>query len=583
MQPKTLIPRSAAKVFVLILCLAMAGCNSPAKKDTPFRFLPPAFIEDFKDDTAKQAQLNRLWNENLNGFTQQGMLGDPWNANNMDSITNYFNPLETSPREAVIAEINWGAWPGRIGFYFSSLSDSDQLSISDRGLMANNSQPPMIPKDPCALNDGNTRVFGPYGPRGFQDEYCEWAVQRDASGVITRIDFTCENPEYWNSLWIVDSNKVLELYQKTLDYATITMDDLILHDSSGAPVKDPSTGKAMYNPLNKWNNGSGGAMHLTSTPNTIQTEIGLATLSSLQRNTDNADENKLICCGTYGQNFRNSDPHIGGSVNRIVQAGFQVTLTNPPGLYIQMPNFNIYQYKGQPVDASKFWTIVRGQKKLVNEYGDTLPGNFILHAKFEVPREYGYRVGDLSILWNNTWSPVKWGGQISRTFNMQIVASALKKTPGPTLICSGGAANPTPDPQQLFHKSVFDAMKRHTVANPMNQYMNLLSNSTFIMPKLVKGTTADMVLTADTINFAAGNPVITFDDPHIKASFVAHAMVNYAVPGNSYPGNCVALYIKVTADKDAKPGSHSVYLSNAGSKPGPAMPALINIVEAIKP
>ncbi|MFN0217126.1 MAG: hypothetical protein ACKVT2_22950 [Saprospiraceae bacterium] len=566
----------------LLLALIFFGamsCNQVPKSPPPFKFLPPAFQDDFPGEPEKYARLIELWNVNLNGFIAQGVNGDPWNATNQAGITNYFNPSQVSPQNAAIAEIIWGAWPGRIGFYYDTLPLADQLSISDRGLMANGSQPPPIPKNPCTLNDGQTRVFGPYGPRGFQDEYSEWSVQRDKDGVITRVDFTCENPEYWNSLWDIDPNKVLQIYQQTLDYATITMDDLVLKDPSGNPVKDPSTGRNVYNPLNKWNNGSGGAMHLTSTPNTLQTEIGLATSSTLQRVSGNADENALICCGQFGQNFRNSDPHIGGSVNRVVEAGFQVTLTNPPGLYIQMPNFSQYEYNNKPAPAEKFWTIVRGKKTLVNEYGDTLPGNYILHARFEVPKEYGYRVGDMTI----ADSLIKWGGQIARTYNMQIVASAIKMAAGPIKKCGGIPANPTPDPQQLFHQNVFDAMLAHKVPNPMNQPMNLLSNSTFIAPKLVPGSSGvPMVLTTDTIDLSKGAPIISFDDPAITAKFLRSADVYYAIPGNSYPGPSIALYIEVTVGNAAKPGTHGVFLSAANQKPGPAMPALLNIVQSIK-
>jgi hypothetical protein len=574
------IPKPLHYVYTLVsaLCLMAASCQQQVKTTVaPFVFLPPAFQNDFQDDPAKHAKLLQLWNENLNGFIAQGINGDPWNATYMDSITNYFNPAQVSPQSAAIAEIIWGAWPGRIGFYFSNLPEEDQLSISDRGLMADGSQPPPIPKNPCSLNDGQTQVFGPYGPRGFQDEYSEWSVQRDEQGVITRIDFTCENPEYWNSLWLVDTLKALQIYQQTLDYATITMADLILHDAQGNAVRDPFSGWPVYNPLNKWNNGSGGAMHLTSTPNTLQTEIGLATSSTIQRVSGNADENLLICCGAFGQNFRNSDPHIGGSVNRIVEAGFQVTLTNPPGLYIQMPNFSQYAYKGKPVPAEKFWTIVRGKEKLVNEYGDTLPGNYILHARFEVPKSYGYRVGDMTI----AGKPIQWGGQIARTYNMQIVASALPKAAGPVRSCTGTPAAATPDPEQLFHQNVYVGMRDHAVPNPMKQAMNLLSNSTYIAPKVPLGATSvPMVLTTDAVDFQQGPPSISFDDPAITATYVRHEMVNYAIPGNSYPSPSIALFMQVNVGKGAKPGLHGVFLSESGQKPGPAMPALINIVSS---
>ena len=52
------------------------------------------------------------------------------------------------------------------------------------------------------------------GPRGWKDEYNEWVVTRDASGNITKISFTAENPEYWFTLWNVDPKRVLELYRE---------------------------------------------------------------------------------------------------------------------------------------------------------------------------------------------------------------------------------------------------------------------------------------------------------------------------------------------------------------------------------
>lgn len=149
--------------------------------------------------------------------------------------------------------------------------------------------------------------YGPYGPRGWQDEYCEWSVTRNAQGKIIRVDFVCENPEYWNSLWMIDPNRVLELYQSTLGKPQIRIEDLYLYDKDNKVVIDPSTGRPGYNPLNKWNSGTdsndsaGGAMHLTSTPNTLQTEIGLASAATLQRKIGNYDPNALICCAQYGQ------------------------------------------------------------------------------------------------------------------------------------------------------------------------------------------------------------------------------------------------------------------------------------------
>jgi hypothetical protein len=88
----------------------------------------------------------------------------------------------------------------------------------------------------------------------------------------------------------VNPERVAELYQEILNFGLpprspeavrVASADLELRDPiTGKPVIDPSTGAAAYNPLNKWNRGtvsvrgganaSGGAVHLTSTPNPQQ-------------------------------------------------------------------------------------------------------------------------------------------------------------------------------------------------------------------------------------------------------------------------------------------------------------------------
>jgi hypothetical protein len=91
-----------------------------------------------------------------------------------------------------------------------------------------------------------------------------------------------------------------------------------------------------------------------------------------------------------------------------------------------------------------------------------------------------------------------------------------------------------------------------------------------------------MVLTTDAIDLSKGNPVITFDDPAITATFLRSETVNYAIPGNSYPSPSIALFIEVNVGSGATLGAHSVFLSAAGQKPGPAMPALLHIVSSIQ-
>lgn len=542
-----------------------------------FQFRTPANIQDFKDNPGKQQQLNELWNTNLNGFIQQGMLGNPYNATNVPATTNYYNPIDTNPPSSP-ANVLWSAFPGRLAYNFPQAS-ADQLNeMADTGVM-----PGQISNDPCG--SGSPAPYFPYGPRGWQDEYCEWAVTRNAAGKIVRLDFTCENPEYWNSLWLIDPNKVVTLYQSILGKPQITLADLSLPG-----VVDPVTHGPVYNPLNVWNTGpvsnstQGGAVHLTSTPNTLQTEIGLACSATVQRNNPpgttgntswpSSQYNDLLCDAQYGQKHRNSDPNIGGTVNSFVTKGFVVTLADPPGLYIQQPNFSSYQTPDNS-DVSKFWTVVRGSQTLNDQNGNPLPGNFILHAVFEVPADKGYTVSDILI----ANKPINWGSQVAATFKMQIVASAFKGTvpKGYDPVGSTTPQNTFPQPLQLFNEDYFTTMYKTLVPNPSNNPIPLLSNSTYIAPVIEPSTkNISMVLTCSSYT---DGTIVTFDDPGITAVINSTQQIFYAVPGNSMPGNYTALFVTVSVAANVTPGLHGIVLLKSGQTTGVPTPALLNIVQ----
>src|SRR5687767_206231 len=56
---------------------------------------------------------------------------------------------------------------------------------------------------PARLLRGATSEAGRWeraDKREEQDEYCEWSVERDATGKITRVTFTSEVPEYFDYL-----------------------------------------------------------------------------------------------------------------------------------------------------------------------------------------------------------------------------------------------------------------------------------------------------------------------------------------------------------------------------------------------
>ncbi|MCY0988152.1 hypothetical protein OV203_13520 [Nannocystis sp. ILAH1] len=551
-------------------------------------FQTPACQVDFPDGTL-QNRMNTLWNTNLSGFTRQGITGNPWTATNSSDQTWYFDPTTTDISEGQYAQIVWSPVPGRIKYYFPNTSNADVWSLADTGYDTKGQTFGQIPANPCDTSDTATIPYGPYGPRGWQDEYCEWSITRNAQGQIVRIDFTCENPEYWNTLWMVSPQRVVELYRSTLDKPQVALEDLYLRDSAGNPVIDASTGRPAYDPLNKWNRGTastttaGGAMHLTSTPNTLQTEIGLGSTATTPRTSGNSNPNTLICCAQYGQIGRNSDPHIGQSVNLVVTPpnpvipSAKATLANPPGLYIQAPNFGRITAPGG-VDPRTFWTVKRGQQSLTDPAGNQLPGNFILHAVFEVPAALGFTISDLQV----DGVQVQWAAQIAQTFNMQIAAMALPQQPGPVAqACAGSPAVTQAQALQLFNTPVFDALIATPVDNPVGQPMNLASNSTMIAPHIEPGAVRrplTLVVTGlldppmlPNVSFGAGVSVVVG----------AMQRVNYAIPGNTYPSDSWAVSLLVNVAADAAPGLRDALVNNPGQTATIAMPALLNVVDPV--
>ncbi|POZ51353.1 hypothetical protein [Methylovulum psychrotolerans] len=565
------------------------------------RFWTPANIQDFSNNTTQQTAMDAQWNTNLNGFTQQGIAGNPWNATNSPVASNYFNPLtDPSASSSAYVQITWSAFPGRIAAYFPTLSSTQQLELGDTGYLSSSNAAGQtvytpfgnIPQTPCTPVATEQVPYGPYGPRGWQDEYCEWSVYRDAAtNKIIRIDFTCENPEYWNTLWMIDPDQVLALYQQTLGKPQIQLADLQLMGSNGQPVIDPSTGRPVYNPLNKWNSGPvstdsyGGAMHLTSTPNTLQTEIGLAGAATVQRIQScepnvGSPQNDLICCAQYGQLHRNSDPNIGYQTNQTVSGGYSVSLANPPGLYIQTPNFSTFAVpEGQTANPADFWQVVRGSDSLVDEFGNTMPGNFILHATYEVPAELGFTVGDMTI----QGQPINWGGQIVQQILMQIVAMGYAAPVAAAVPCVGTPDVSYAQPAQLFHQAVFTGLYATGISG-VDFPMSLVSNSTLIAPLVAQGAVnVPMVLVCATVALGASGelPAVSFSDPAISVSVVSAMPVTYAVPGNTYPSEYTALNIVVSVGASASLGLQDVYVTNVGQTQQAPMPSLLNIVSAI--
>lgn len=574
------------------------------------RFTTPAFNNDFPEDPALYEKLAAAWSQNVNGFTQQAITGSPWNSLYNSQQTGYFNPLVTPiPDKSTVVDIAWIAFPNRVIQYLGqnqippnpyNLPENVLNQIADSGDLAKYP----IPKNRCPQADwsGDTEPYGPYGPRGWLDEYCEFSVVRNASNKITRIDFCCENPEYFQTLWRISPQKVADVYTSTLNtgapksqWIKVTIADLQLTDPvSGKPVIDPQTGMPAYNPLNKWNYGtistrgtpdaSGGAMHLTATPNTLQTELGLAAGASVQRTQGGTDPQALICCSQYGQNYRNSDPHIGQSVY-LTASKFNVSLADPPGLYIQMPSFAQYQLPPDPklpkgAKAADCWQIIRGFETILDPItNQPFPGSFILHAAFQIPQAWidagvSFTVGDIKI----AGQPIQYGSQVASTLEIALFGRAI--TPvfkNPPLACVAPPPTITQaQPLQIMYQVLWNAYYGTVVNTPAGVQMVLASNSSVIPPTVKPGTQNLIALTyaapAGPTNLPQPQwPTVVFTLPNgaVDTSITTKVTgyipnVYYAVPGNTYPSQNQLLNLQVSVAANSPAGVRGVVIVPAG-------------------
>lgn len=577
------------------------------------RFTTPACNDDFADDPASSEKLAELWSQNVNGFTNQAIAGNPWNATYASQQTGYYNPLLVQiPAGSGAVDVAWVAFPNRLIQYLGqqqspanpyNLPQSQLNALADSGELAKYP----IPSNRCPQADwsGSTQPYGPYGPRGWLDEYCEFSVVRDSNNKITRIDFTCENPEYYQTLWRVSPERVAQVFQDTLNagvpanqQVTVTVEDLQLVDpTTGQPVIDPQTGLPAYNPLNRWNSGTiavrtgdpsqftGGAMHLTATPNTLQTEIGLGAGATVQRSAGNTDPQALICCGQYGQNYRNSDPHIGQTINLAVGAGFNISLADPPGLYIQMPSFAQMELPNDPklpagAKPADCWQIIRGFERLTDPITKApFPGSFILHAAFQLPQAWidagvSFTVGDIKV----AGQPIEYGSQVQATLEVALFGRPIPPVNAtPAMACYGTPSTLQAQPLQCMYSNIWNAYYNTPINTPSGVQMVLASNSSIIPPTVHPG---DQNLSL-ALTYAAPTgstdlpetqwPTVLFTnaqgqpDPAITAKVTGfNANVNYAVPGNTYPSTNQLLDLQVTIAADAQPGVRGCVIVPAG-------------------
>jgi hypothetical protein len=325
------------------------------------RFDPPGFLDDF-DDAQREA-----WSAWISDQMDSAAAGQPDVLDFDGPREQFFNPMkEDVGDDAQTADIAWTAFPRNVAV--QSVSDLQRWRTAD-------------------------------GSRDVQDEYCEWSVERNVAGKITRVTFTCEGPEYWEFLGATSPDKVRELYQRFIS-PQVKRSDLFLPNGR-------------YNARNRWNSTTqNGAMHLIQVNNSLSAEIELAGGSSVVRVIDGrmlTGAQELIECGRYGGPERNSDPHIGEVVNSLTRQKADVTLANPVGLYFAGLSTAGWEAPDGS-DPGGFWRYLRGREGTP------------VRAVYEVPAERGFVVGDIRI----NGRPIEFGAQIADFIQIKLTGLATR-------------------------------------------------------------------------------------------------------------------------------------------------------------
>jgi hypothetical protein len=349
---------------------------------------PPGKLEDFTQPgsaTQWSALLSGLFDDAV-AATQAYLKGAP---------SQFFNPAQGTPNAPDSAElpIVWPGFPRRLEN--SNLPPEEQLRRAEA-----------IPTSGTAI-----------GRYKYQDEYLEWYVTLDPdSNKISRIDFTCEGPEYWDFLAQTEPDVLLKLYRT--------------HISPKVQPSELIVG-GQYHALNVWNT-IRGAMHLIQPANSLNAEIRIAADATiLRKNADGTlktDAQDLINCAHYGVAERASDPHIGDLVNGLARQGYVLSIKDPVGLYMSRPRLAGFTTPdGKPL-AQDWFTITRGSE------------NYILRGVFAPPKGSAFAVGDVTI----GGVPLKYGGQVAKVVNMGLTGVAFGKgsihSPAFPCVAAGSAA-----------------------------------------------------------------------------------------------------------------------------------------------
>ena len=213
----------------------------------------------------------------------------------------------------------------------------------------------------------------------FQDEYVEWRVERKPDGVLSRVTFTTEFPEYFEALAQVGADRLREEVTRLHPGAHPTDKELF----GGAFNPATATPQARANqfrrnlPRNPWNNGERDILCLTLGANNMFALFNLLGVCGVPRPDQNPGD---VCASSEGACVpnRNSDPSVCIAAQNLARADRSFCPQDPCGVRIlNLDRAGQWTVDGKVIDINDeaanrgIWKITRnGRRGVFTVQGD---------------------------------------------------------------------------------------------------------------------------------------------------------------------------------------------------------------------
>ena len=153
-------------------------------------------------------------------------------------------------------------------------------------------------------------------------------------------------------------------------------------------LERPAQRDGSYKRENRWNNAAAGLAHLIQGANNLGAAIDLVARATVQRVDDDGEpvtnQQELVRCAGSASRCATATRRSPRRSTSPPREGAEITLADPPGLHLGRP-LTAGMVTPDGADAARFWKIERGDAE------------HTLRARFEVPAQRGYVVGDIEI------------------------------------------------------------------------------------------------------------------------------------------------------------------------------------------